>query len=592
MRKGRSLLWQIYPSHLFITVVALVAVSLYAAGSLKTFFLHQTEEELAARAYILKPKVIPLLEENARATVDALARTTGRESGTRFTVVLTDGEVVGDTHEDPARMENHADRNEVETALSGNVGIQTRHSETLGQTMMYVAIPLERDGRSLGVLRASIPLDFIDLEIRDIRMRIFVCGFLVILLAALVSLLVSRWIARPIAELKAGADRFAGGDLDHRLFVPPVEEMGGLARSMNQMAEQLGDRIQTEVRQRNELEAVLSSMAEGVIAVDGDGRILRLNESAMGLFDGLGPGHQGANIRDVVRNVDVFRFLQRALEADGVTGTDIRLKPQDNRVLHGQSRPLLGSEGERIGTLLVIEDVTQSRQMEAMRRDFVANVSHEIRTPMTAITGFVETLQEGPELDPAEVRRMLSIIDRNARRLMLLIEDLLTLSSIEKKEGSAALEREGVALRDLLEACIQVCMVRAREREIALHLDCPETLLVEADGALLEHAVLNVVDNAVKYGAEGSEVGISATDRGREVEIRVTDRGVGIAREHLPRLFERFYRVDRGRTRKEGGTGLGLAIVKHVMKLHGGTVRVESTPGKGSTFILTFPVAE
>ncbi|MDY0163653.1 ATP-binding protein [Desulfobotulus sp.] len=590
MIRKRPLLWQLYPSYLLVILVGLVAVSVYAAGAMKVFFLENTEKELAAKALILKSKVIPLLISGDYVPVDAICKETGMAVDTRFTVVLPSGDVVGDTREDPRQMENHRDRMEIVQAATGRVGVVSRYSETLNHAMMYVAIPLESSGNLVGVLRAAVPLTSIDAAITQFRVRIFMCGVLVLVLAAVLSWFISRKISRPLVLLREGAHRFAQGNLSHRLFVPDVEELAALADAMNRMAEELDDRIRMVVRQRNELEAVLSSMEEGVIAVDREGRILRMNHAVARMFHVEAARYVHRDVQEVVRNLDVLRFVQKALAADKTLEADMDLHQYGKKVVHAHSSPLRDGSEVRIGTLFVIQDVTQLRRLEHMRKDFVANVSHELKTPLTAIKGFVENLREDAQTDPEEVQRFLAIIDRNVKRLIVLVDDLLKLSSIEQEADNEDLLLEERPVREVLASAIQLCASRIDEKKIEVILECSEDLKAPMDATLMEHAAVNLLDNALKYSPEGSRIHIAAARETHFVRIAFADSGMGIAEEHLPRLFERFYRVDKARSRKLGGTGLGLAIVKHIMNAHGGKVAVHSRLGEGSVFTLYLPL--
>ncbi|MCW7752470.1 cell wall metabolism sensor histidine kinase WalK [Desulfobotulus sp. H1] len=590
MVRKRTLLWQLYPSYFLVIFIGLVAVSLYAAGTMKTFFLDNTEKELMAKAFILKPKMISLLSERKYDELNRICRETGLVSETRFTVVLASGLVVGDSLEIPSDMENHKDRIEIAKAASGGIGVVSRYSETVNHAMMYVAIPLENRGELAGVLRAAVPITAIDSLMNAFRMRIFLCGALVLVFAAGLSLLISRKLTQPLLLLKDGANRFAGGDFSHRLFVPAIEEMGALAEAMNRMASDLDGRIRLVVRQKNELEAVLSSMQEGVIALDAEGRILRLNQAAASMFSVAPMAYEGKNVYEVVRNLEVLRFVDRAFAADCGVEADMDLYQYGKKKVHAHSSPLLDGYNRRMGTLFVLQDVTQLRRLEHMRRDFVANVSHEIKTPLTAIKGFVETIREAGGVEPEEVQRFMAIIDRNVNRLIFLVDDLLKLSSIEQEGDSGDLLLEEKSVKDCLSAAIQICSAKAEEKNIEILMECPDDCVVPMDSHLMEHAAVNLLDNALKYSPDHSRIHIRVFQEDNGITITFTDSGMGIAEEHLGRLFERFYRVDKARSRKLGGTGLGLAIVKHIMNAHGGRVAVHSRLGEGSVFSLFLPL--
>lgn len=589
MKKNTRLLWQLYPSYLLITIVSLVAVSWYASHSLRNFFLERTLGDLKARAYIIENVVAKNLIEGKIEAIDDICKSSGEMSGTRITVVMPTGKVIGDSETDPAQMENHRDRPEILKAFQGGIGYSRRFSDTLGESLMYAAIPIQDNGRPAAVLRVSLPVTFIDQELKLIQQKIIFVGVFTILFASGISLLISRRITKPIEEIKKGAEAFAKGDFSRKLYVGKTEEIAGLSSAMNKMAEQLDDRIKKVVSQRNELEAVLASMVEGVIALDQEEKIININHAAENIFGIDSKQIKGSTVQEMIRSVVVEKFVKRALLTDESIEEDLVLKQLERRTLHVRSTPLLDEGKERIGTLFVVNDVTKIRRLENMRRDFAANVSHEIRTPLTAIKGFVETLLHSPKADKDETVRFLGIIDKNVDRLIAIIEDLLKLSRIEQEEEKREILLERGNVTEALYSAFEICRAKIDEKNIRVDIDADKSLDAMIDRPLIEQAMMNLIDNAAKYSDEQSEIHIKAYREGNGVCVSFRDYGIGIPPKHLPRLFERFYRVDKARSRKLGGTGLGLAIVKHILSAHGGTVTVESTPGKGSTFTIRIP---
>ena len=589
MKKNRRLIWQLYPAYLLIIVGSLIAVTWYASSELGRFYLDQTGNVLEARAYLLKDQISNLLSPLKPELIDAICKEAGQLSATRITVIMPDGTVVGDSRETPRFMDNHASREEVAPALGGVPGKSIRFSNTLHQKMMYVAVPVKIEGQVQAVIRAAVSLTSLDEALTSVRLKIAFGGLVIAVLAALVSLAVARRISQPIEEIKRGAARFADGDLTHRLPSPDTEEMAGLTETLNRMAAQLDDRMQTVFQQRNELEAVLSSMLEGVIAVDRNERVINMNPAAGRMFDCDPVKVQGRNIQEVVRNLAIQRFVTRVLTTSEAISDDFILYRAEERTLNIHSSPLYDASSVQIGALLVMNDVTQLRHLENVRRDFVANVSHEIKTPLTAIKGFVETLQQGTVVDKAEQERFLGIVLKHVNRLGAILEDLLALSRMEQENGIEEVRLSTGKIKDVIQTAIQVCQPKAATRDITISVDAAEDLSANLDATLLEQAFVNLIDNAVKYSDDGSQVRISAAQKKREVAIKFVDQGSGIPSKHLPRLFERFYRVDKARSRKLGGTGLGLAIVKHIVQAHGGHITVESSLGQGSTFTVHLP---
>jgi two-component system phosphate regulon sensor histidine kinase PhoR len=589
MAKKKSLLWHLFFSYLVIILLSVVAVTWYSTASIKKFLLRQVEGDLEERALLFRPMLLGHLSPLDERAIDDLCKTVGQKASTRITVILPWGKVVGDSDHDPAQMDNHFDRPEIAAALKGSRGVATRVSPTLGKEMMYVALALKKDQRTLGVLRTSIPVDDIGKTLDAIQKRIAFAGLIIAALAALLSLLLSHRIRRPIDDIEKGAESFARGEFDVHLPSSGVAEIEGLSETMKHMAGELREQIQTITEQRNELEAVLSSMVEGVFGVDQEERLLGMNPSAARILECNPAAAQGRTIQEVIRLSELQRFVVGALSSEEPVEKDVVLYGEAERIVRAHGAPLRDAEGKRVGVLIVLNDVTRLAKLENIRKDFVANVSHEIKTPITAIKGFVETLQEGQNQDPEDVRRFLGIIHRHVDRLEAIVEDLLALSRIEKEAETEEITLEEHLVRVILARAIQACENKAEAKKIRLELDCREDLKGRVNPALLEQAVVNLIDNAINYTEEGKSVTIRAREGEQEILIQVEDHGSGIERKHLDRIFERFYRVDKSRSRKLGGTGLGLSIVKHIMEAHGSRVSVESQPGRGSTFTLHLP---
>lgn len=589
MIRQRKLVWHIYPSFLVMTLLALLALSAYTATALKSFFLEETRADLLARARLLAPQIATRLQPLDPEALDRLCKRIAPGSETRITVIHLDGKVLGDSHEKPSRMDNHANRPEIRVALGGKAGNSVRYSATLRRRMMYVAIPVEIEGERVAVLRTSLPLTFIDKALQTLWLQLAGGGLLVAALASVVCLLIARRISRPIEEMRRGAERFAAGELSHRIQPPNALELAGLTDALNQMALQLEGRIQKVIRQRNEREAILASMAEGVLAVDMDDRIISVNDAAAEILGHRRSQMLDRSVQEMIRSLDLHGMIRDTMSSGG-NERDIVLAGAQERIVHTRCTPLHDADGSRMGALLVLHDVTQLRRLENMRRDFAANVSHEIKTPLTAIKGFVETLHHDDLADPEEIRRFMRIIQRHVDRLSVILDDLMQLSRIEREDELRQIHLQEELLETILETAIQLCQPRLREKEISVDLHCEPNLTASVDPTLMEQAVVNLIDNAVKYSSAGSRIGLETRRESQEAVIVVRDEGIGIARKHQQRLFERFYRVDKARSRKLGGTGLGLAIVKHIVQAHRGRVTVDSVLGQGSTFRIHIPI--
>ena len=600
MRRTR-LFWKLYITYLIAVVLCAGVVGWFAVDAAGNLYRAQAFKDLTARAELVDSQVTPLLGRPAQLQV--LVKSIGARADTRLTVIAgpagsvgATGQVLADSEADPATMPNHdtPSRPEVQTALAGGTAHVARFSDTLKERMLYVAVPVfDSNHQVTAVIRTALPLTQVNRALDNMTRRIVFGTLIVALAVALLGFVVSRQISSRMGEIKRGAARFAAGDFSHEIHVSTADEIGEVAVGLNTMGRRLSETIQTITDERNEREAVLAGMTEGVLAVDGQERVITINAAAARLLAVEPDDAQGRSIQEVVRNPELQAFVAAVLAEDGpIAGSVVVNTPLDSRDLQVQGAQLGDGTGGGAGrgAVVVLNDVTRMRHYEAIRRDFVANVSHEIKTPVTTIKGFAETLLDGALDDRHDAERFLHIIVGQADRLSAIIEDLLSLSSLESGSEGARISLEQGSIRDVLQVALDVCEMKAAARDITLTLDCSEDLFAEINPPLLEQAVVNLIDNAVKYSPEGSRVGVSAATEATGLSIRVEDVGPGIRREHLPRLFERFYRIDKARSRDMGGTGLGLSIVKHIAVAHGGGVAVESTPGLGSTFTITLPV--
>jgi len=488
-------------------------------------------------------------------------------------------------------MDLHNDRPEILEALASGKGMSQRFSASVGKQMLYLARRIPQEGAVQAVVRVSVPVRTLtrDMESFD---RVLVVLLIVVLGATFVlSYGAALRIVGPVSELKSGLARIGGGDLSHRLAIPPVPHLAELARSINQTADRLQTYILALNEERNLRTLMLANMTRGVIAIDMRHAIMDLNDAARRLLDLQNPAPEGTRIGEVTRYPELLTLIDESEKRDEPVEREMAVGPSGEVQLSVRATALKDMAGHRIGTLMVLGDVTLLRRLETVRQDFVANVSHELRTPVTSVKGFAETLLDGAMKDPATAERFLKIIVRQASQLESIIRDLLELSRLEQN-AAQTLERQMTPVAGVLKSAIELCQSRAAERGVVLSFACAEGLTVVMHAGLMEQALVNLIDNAIKYGSigEGAKVDIAAVKEGTCARITVRDYGNGIEHKHLVRLFERFYRVDKGRSRELGGTGLGLAIVKHIVLIHNGTVSVESEVGKGSTFTIRLPV--
>jgi two-component system phosphate regulon sensor histidine kinase PhoR len=566
---------RVLAAFLALLVLALFVFSILTAREMRERVREEIELRLHAEAELLRALVRASKPE---ALQDALRGLRG-SSETRFSVVAGDGRVLADSHADSASMERHNGRPELLLARGLGSGTNVRYNETVGCDMMYHARLLDPSGPAGVVVRVALPLTRVEAELARLTAQVVAVFLLVGAAGGAVSCLLARWISRPLAELRETADAVAGGELGRKAPGGFPHEAGALARAMNRMADELKARMESVRAEGARLEALIASMEEGVVALDREGRIGRSNDAARRLL-GIGPAASGLRLWEVVRVPGIEDRVRGAL----ASGAPVRARLEiGSKVVAFSVGPVAGGEG----ALLVARDATEEQRYDQLRKDFVANVSHELRTPLCLVQGFVETLREGAWRDEARAPEFLETIDRNVDRLRALVEDLLELSRLESS-GEVVRPRE-IDAAALLARVEENFRPLAAKRSLAFTVEAAAGLVFRADPELLERAVGNLVDNAIKYTPEGGRVAVRAEEKDGSILLNVEDTGIGIPEADQSRVFERFYRVDKSRSRELGGTGLGLAIVKHVAQLHGGTVSLRSAPGRGSAFTLRIP---
>jgi two-component system phosphate regulon sensor histidine kinase PhoR len=485
-----------------------------------------------------------------------------------------------------------ADDTLAEAAARNGIASRSRYDGASGRRSLEVAVPIGTRRPPVAIVLATTDAAESDRDLATWQ-RTLLAGCLGTTACAVAAgYALARRVTRPIDELRAAAARLAGGDTTTAVPATEVAELADLATALSRLRAQLVERGLTIGRQGTQQEAVLGSMIEGVLAVDARQRLLGINRAAADLLDVDPDESAGRLLIDVIRNPDLRRFALTAIDCRAPVEDDLVLHGPRDRTIRLRGTALRDASGEG-GAVIVLNDVTEMKRLEHVRRDFVANVSHELKTPIASIKGFVETLLDGAMDDPADTSRFLGIVARQADRLAAIVDDLLALSRIEQSEGAGNLPVETVPVASILTAVTLDCGPRAADRSIRLEVDCPANLAATLNAALVEQAVINLVDNALKYSESGKTVWLSAAASEppgpRELVLCVRDEGCGIEPIHLPRLFERFYRVDKARSRNLGGTGLGLSIVKHIVQAHTGAVSVDSEPGVGTTFTIRLP---
>ena len=607
-----------------LLVLAIVSVAgLYVFFSLESVSVERLKAHLQAQARLMGNEVEPALGAPDSGRLQTLARRLGQQVKARVTIIQPDGRVLADselTLDQITRTDNHSNRPELRTAIAAGVGSALRRSDTLGVEMLYVAIPLRRGEGIAGILRIGMPVSDLSRAMAFSRRTLVIGGLMALAAAAVLGSFFARKVTRPIAEMTAVARRMADGDFSRKISALSTDEIGQLGRALNLMAQRLEDRLAELEEARAKEAAILDSMVEGVLAVDGACRISFINASACRLFNASSVGAEGRPFLEVIRNKEIFELLDRTLRKGAFAAQEFQIYAPVQRTVQVHAIPLKGREGAS-GAILVLHDVTELRRLETVRTEFVANVSHELRTPLTSIKGYLETLLEGGLEDRQHARPFLEVIHRHTERLGRLLDDLLDLSNLEL--GKITLHRRPISLAEVVEGAIAIYRPQAAKQDVELHALVPADLSpVLADRDRLAQILINLLDNGIKFTPKGGGVtvtarrvpsskfqvpGVEATTEAAQpgtrnpepgtpkspelVEISVEDTGIGIHSQDLPRITERFYRVEKARSREMGGTGLGLAIVKHLVKAHGGELIIESQLNQGTTVRFLLPVA-
>ncbi len=575
--------WRIAIPYVILILLAMAALTLYFSAFVREAHLADLRTQLTAEARMVGEAAGPLMIEGKVETIDPLAKQWGALLKARVTVIRADGVVLGDSHEDPAAMENHLRRPEVQQALADGLGISTRHSRTVGYEMMYAAVPVESGGRVVGVARVALPLTQIEVSVARLRHTIVVASLFVALLAGLLALFIAKQLARPLRELTGLAERMAHGDMDGRIYLSSRNEVGRLASAFNYMAAELQRQMAALADQRNMLTAVLTHMADGVVITDREGRVRLMNPAAARILDLAGDTAVGQRFVAVARDHRLVGIWRRC-EESGEEQSEIVEMVGRGPLLQVSATPL--GDATQGGCLVLLQDLTQIRRLETVRRDFISNISHELRTPLASLKALVDTLRDGALEDPPAARRFLDRVEAEVDALTQMVQELLELSRIES--GQVPLRLVPTPIADVVLPAVERLRPQAERAGLSLSVDLPPDLPpVLADAERVRQVITNLVHNAIKFTPSGGRIVLSAEPAGEEVVIVVRDTGVGIPADDLPRIFERFYKADRARS--GGGTGLGLAIAKHVVRAHGGRIWAESIEGRGSTFRFSLP---
>ena len=570
-----SIFGQIFGGHLIIILLLTLSFGLSISHLIESFSFDLLKRHLKNLAYGLKPQVQGIILRGDYGTLNSLARKVGETTGVRITIIDPQGVVLADSEEDPAFMENHGDRPEVIMAMAGRVGSSLRWSATLKEEMLYVAIPMKLT-EGVAVLRTSFFLRDVNQFLGAFKKRVTVVAVALGLFSLIYAFFSSKRLSDPIKELVQATSRVAQGDFDARVLPKGKGELGELAERFNEMAAKLKELFQENLQRKEELERIFSSLEDGLLVLDREGKVILFNKKAQEILKGKELSDRSFwEIGD-----PAFReAISRVRKTEGNLTEELEISGG----VFLLSATYLATTGQ---TLVLLHDITHLKRMQELKRDLVANVSHELRTPLTAIKGFLEAFEDENSREARS--HYLEIIKKHVDRLTNIVQDLLVLSELEDKKTK--LDLEDIDLKTLLQEVLRPFEEKVKKKGLSLKVDFdPGLPPIKADPFRLQQAFFNLIDNAVKYTEQG-EIRISTKGKADHVEIEVADTGIGIPKEHLPRIFERFYVVDKSRSRRLGGTGLGLSIVKHIVLLQGGEIDVESTPGVGTRFRVRLPL--
>ncbi|MED4967872.1 two-component system histidine kinase PnpS [Heyndrickxia coagulans] len=583
-------LWiRIFIAFLSILAAVLLAIGFFVADMIQHTYMDMVRTQLSQDADLLMKTIRPQTLKGKPDILQKKVRHYYSNHEPRITIIDTNGKVLADSDDDPAKMENHANRPEFRQVITQHKasGESIRSSHTLGYNMMYVANPVKENGKVTAVIRTSIALDRIDAVLKGLWFSLGLAMAVAFLISGWISYVLARKFTRPIEASIEVSNRLIKKDYDSRVHINASGELRQLTKAINNLAHNLKQQMNEIDENEQQLTAVLENMDSGVMLIQTSGRIMLVNR-AMEEMTGLSSGKLiGKRHIEAGKSFGLSQLIDRSLKTGERFRDEVHLYYPKERILDAHIAPYVGESGDLRGVVAVLHDVTETRRLEQIRSEFVANVSHELKTPVTSVKGFAETLLDGAMYDEATLREFLKIIYDESDRLHRLISDILDLSKIEQHRIPLKMEQLNVV--DVITETAQTMRKRIEKKQLELVLPQKRHVMMEADKDRLRQILLNLVTNAIAYTPDKGRIEISLIERENELDLIVSDTGIGISEKDLPRIFERFYRVDKARSRQSGGTGLGLAIVKHLVESYHGKIRVESEEGKGSTFIVTLP---
>jgi two-component system phosphate regulon sensor histidine kinase PhoR len=576
----RSIQWRITISFILVVLIIMGILGVYLVNSTRNSQLDSLRSQLENEARITAEASQPgFLSTDEPSGLDALAKKLGTEIETRVTIIALDGTVLGDSEEDPATMENHANRPEIVDALTTGVGESTRYSTTLGQRMMYVAVPISYQNEILGVARVSLPLTAVENLVRQVTVSIIIAMVIATALVILAAWVIARITTRPIRRLTDASKRITSGELGQKITIEARDEVGELTHAFNEMSAKTKELVETISGDRTRLATILDNMTDAVIMIDSEGNISLANGAAENIFNIKEA--ENKPLIEAVRDHEVDELFKLCLKTDRTQAVQYE-SSASKRYLRAIAVPIAHSS-----VLLLFQDLTELRNLQTTRRDVIGNISHEFRTPLAGIKAMVETLRDGAVDDKETAGEFLARIDSEVDHLTQLVAELTELSRIET--GKAELRKEAVSLNQLVDEVIAQLSPQAERQKLSIFREFAADLpSVPADKDRVRQVIANLVHNAIKFTTAGGNITITTRALEGSVVVDITDTGIGIPKEDLARVFERFYKGDKARAGE--GTGMGLAIAKHVIEAHGGNIWVESEEGKGSTFSFSLPL--
>ena len=576
---------KLFAAFLATILVLLVLLSGLGYFQFTTYYLHNLESRLAKEAYLTADMARYRTQaDGVKRSYQDICLTAARDALTRVTIIDSQGIVLGDSEVSPGQLDNHSSRPEVYAALHGETGVEIRYSDTLDMNMLYVAVPFS-DGENSGAVRMAMPLADLQDIYKNALLGILGIGLGCGILALILSFLVIPYFSRPILEIAAAVQDMAGGNYSRRISVHSDDELGVLAHAFNNMGQHIEQNLHQISEVKNRLEAILSNTVNGIMLIGHDGRLIYANPAAVALL-GLGEDFIGRNYTESIAAYELLCMIDEAKVSLQPIKRSIVLHTRGGNIAEANVVPIINNGVSSQDILLVLNDITEMKRLEQVRKDFVANVSHELKTPVSAISGFAETLLDEGISDQFNAVEFTRIIYDEAQRLTHLINSLLTLSKLESEPVS--LNMQIIDLNSLMATTAARMNNLAGLKNITInYYDRGEAVNLKSDPELIEQIMINLLDNAIKYSSEGNIIELILEESADRVIIKVKDHGTGIPAAELPRIFERFYRVDKARSRKTGGSGLGLAIVKHLVENLHGQIAVESTIGTGTVFSVT-----